>query len=373
MFMSLGKILFRKKLLLNIIVIIQLGIALIISNVLIGSYNKVYQAYDQTYHYSDDTVFFAPMKINGAAVINVDFEYLELNNIDFEYLPKEFDGSRANVLCYGENTFNGLNKQLKSGTWPSSLLSNGKIECVTLNKMLSIGDTFVEQIGEETFSFIVVGKMDNNPLVLSSSRSSHLMQADMLFYDYSINRSSKAIICCNASIAEAIGTYGNALLFFNNVEDNIKNVAIENLRNTGNVIKMETIRQNSDDELSQIIKSFLPLVVCFSLMGMIAIVGMSLLNILKNKDVFSVYFICGMNKKEEFLLNLGYMMWMVLGVAIVTLILFIACNIFGVIDKLSYLSGFNQLVFSMIYLLLVTLFAAGSSLIFLNHANISEF
>lgn len=370
MFITLGRLVFKKNIILNIIVIIQLGIALIISIILIGTYNKMYQAYNYTYNYSEDTVFFSPMKINGSPVINVDFEYLQLNNISMEFLSKKFDGKTADILCYDEKTFNGLKKQLKSGVWASSLISNGMIECVAIDDIFSIGDTFSEQIKENIFTFIVVGKLAKNSLVISSSRSSYLMQADMLFYEYS--SIGKAVICSNSSIAEATGNYGNALIFFNNADENIKNKTIENLRNSGNAITMETIRENTDNELVLTVKGFLPLAICFAIMGLIAIIGMSLLNILKNSDVFSAYFICGMNRKNAFLLNLGYMIWMIFGIIIATLILFILCSVFDIINKLNYLPGVNQICFSVLFLTLITLIATSISFAFLKRENISK-
>ncbi len=372
MFLTQGKMLFRKNFWLNLIVVFQIGLALIMMNIILGTYNKVNQAYDFTYEYSSDSAFFTPMRISGNIDINLDFNYLNSTNTKFEFLSKRLEGNFSSIFSYGERTCEGLKGQLKSGKWFNQAEITSDIECVIIGNRFSIGDNFTEKVGNRTFSFIVVGKLGNSAVLISPSKSSASMQADMLFYDHVSKRDGLAIICCSQIVAEAAGTYGNAFVYFDSNNHETKDVVIDYINNTGNIITMDQIRQNSDEELSFMLKAYLPLAVCFATMGFISLIGISVLNILKNKSVYSVYFICGMNKKDGFLLNLGYMFWIVLGIIIVTLILFILCNLVGIIDNTTYMTSSNQFMLSGAFLLIVSLIIAAISSMILKPKSISD-
>lgn len=62
MYMSLGRLLFERKRLLNTIVIIQLGIALAIGNLLIGNFDRAYASREFTEIFDDRTAFFTTLK-----------------------------------------------------------------------------------------------------------------------------------------------------------------------------------------------------------------------------------------------------------------------------------------------------------------------
>ncbi len=366
MYISLGRMLFSKNALLNIIVVFQLGVALIISNILIGSYNKTYQAYSFTENYADNAAFFSPMRIGTETEVNIDYNMLADEGTEIEFLSKIAEGEKTNIFCYGEKTFTGLASQLTAGKRITGARADGFIHCISIGNKYSVGESFTETVGDKAFSFLVTGVISGSAMVISPSRSSSVMRADMLFYEYDAGEDGHAVICSSESLADAVGTYGNALVF------GVTDRSAEQLKKTGKVITMAEIRSNSDEELSLEIKSYLPLAICFGLLGFASAVSMAIMNILGNKKVFSVYFVCGMSRKDSVFLNLGYMLWMIFGIIITTLILFIFGNLTGIINDGGYLAGVNNFIFSLGYILSALAITSAMSFAILKPSDISE-
>lgn len=366
MFMSLGRLLFDKKRLLNIIVIIQLGIALTIANVLIGNYNKIHQAYNFTKNYDDSAGFFTLALINTELETSIDYDLLDAENSSIEFFAKSVEGSKSQIFCYGENTCEGLKSQLSAGEWSPDGQSVGVIDCVIIGSGYKIGDTFSEKVGSKTFSFRVSGTLGDKAMIIDPGRSSSSMSAERLFYEYDSAKNGTAIICFSDALADAAGTYGNSFVF------GLTDISAEHLGNRGNLFTMPEIRENSDEDLSYTVSGFLPLAIAFCLMGLVAAICMACMNLLANKKVFDVYFIVGMSKLDAFFLNLGYMCWVIFGIVILTLVLFILCNLTGITDGESYLAGFNNFLFSLGYLLAIALGTSAASLLILKPSDISK-
>ena len=361
MFMILGKLLLKKKLWLNLIVILQLAFVLTVANVLIGNFNKSHKNSELTKCYEDSTAFFSPMRIDGEAQIDIDYELLKKEGTQIEFLPNKIEGDQVQIFCYGTHTFQGLRSQLETGEWPIEQYSDGYVNCIVIGNKYSIGDIFAEEIDGRTVSFRVCGSVGEKATLISPSKSSYSMSADLLFFDYNASKSGSAIICSSDEIANPVKTRGNAMVFYTTEN------SVAHLQNTGKVFGMQQLRNNSNEELLWVIKSFLPLAVCFCLMGAVAVVGMACMNILANRQVFEVYFRCGMTKKDGFLLNLGYMCWMILGIAITTVVLFVLFALVGTVDSANYLVGINQFVFSIGYLTVIAVLTALISLPMLNY------
>lgn len=366
MFMSLGRLLFDKKRLLNIIVIIQLGIALIIANVLIGNYNKIYQSYNFTKNYDDSVGFFTLELIKTEPETSIDYDLLATENTYIEFFARRVEGSRAQIFCYGENTCEGLKSQLKKGEWSIDKNCGTVIDCVVIGNGYEIGDTFTESVGSKTFTFRVSGTLGDKAMIINPGRRSSVMSAEMLFYEYNANKNGTAIICSSDALSDAAGTYGDSLAF------GLTDISDEHLRNRGNLFTMPEMRKNSDEDLSYTASGFLPLALAFCLVGLASAVCMAFMNLLANKKVFDVYFRVGMRKIDAFLLNLGYMCWVIFGIVIVTLFLFIFCNLTGITDSESYLAGFNNYLFSLGYLLAIAFGTSASSLLILKPTDISK-
>ncbi len=363
MFMMLGKMLFQKRLWLNLVVILQLAFVLTAANVLIGNFNKSHEVSELTKYYEESTAFFSPMRINGEAEIAIDYDLLAKEGTLIEFLPYKAEGNNVQVFCYGTNTLKGLKTQLKVGEWPTEQHTNGYINCVIIGNKYNVGDVFSDVIGGKTFPFRVCGSIGEKATLISPSRNSYTMGADFLFFDYNATKSGSAVICCSDEIANQTGTRGNAMVFFTTA------ASAEHLQNTGKVFSMQQLRNNTNEELLWVTKSFLPLAICFCLIGGIAVIGMACMNILADRQVFEVYFRYGMTKKDGFLLNLGFMCWIILGIIIVTVVLFCLCALAEIIDSTNYLIGMNHFVFSAGYLMAIAVLSALTSLPMLKYLN----
>ncbi len=366
MFVSLGRLLYKKHIVLNLIIVVQLTIALLIGNILLGNYNKMSAPTAFLSEFNENTAFFSPMRIAGKPKIDIDYSLLTNEGTVIEFLPKSVETYSVNVFCYGPYTCNILKTQLKNGEWTPGVNGNGEINCVTIGNAYRKGDSFTEQIGNKVFVFRVVGTFGNTAVVINSARSSSEMRANVLLTEYDSSAYGTAIVCCSESIATEAATYGNAMVY------SLSNISSQHLKNNGKLTTIQQIKNNSCEELQLSIRSYLPLAICFGLSGLLATISMTCLNLLKDKKVYDVYFVCGMNKKDAFLLNLGYMVWMVISVIIFTLILYLICVLSGIIMQSDYLIGANQFVFSITYLFVLTLFTSVLSMIVMKPKNISE-
>lgn len=304
------------------------------------------------------------MKIGSGYVADIDYALIEREGATIEFLPSKIEGNSVNIFSYGIQTCEGLKPQLKSGAWISER-TDGVSECVVIGNKYKIGDTFSEKVGNKTFSFFVTGSLGKTATVISSSRSSSAMRADMLFYEYDSNKNGTAVICCSSEVIDASGTYGNAFVFGST------EAVCEHLLDTGNVFSMAEIRNNSDEELSLKIKSFLPLAICFAIMGLIATVGMVCMNLLGNKRITDVYFTCGMSRKESVLLTLGYMCGIVFAEIIVSAVIYLVCRL-AFIDNSVYQAKINNYIFSDAFLMFEIVVSVLISLITIKPSDVSE-
>lgn len=61
--LTAGRLMFAKKLALNLIMSVAIGLALFFCNMLICNFNGILQANAPTYFYQDETLYFQPMRI----------------------------------------------------------------------------------------------------------------------------------------------------------------------------------------------------------------------------------------------------------------------------------------------------------------------
>ena len=354
MYMSLGRLLFERKRLLNTIVIIQLGIALAIGNLLIGNFDRAYASREFTEIFDDRTAFFTTLKHPyGEDATEIDYALLDSEGASLEPFVRKVEGSKTQIFAYGEKTARILiDSQLKEGEWqdPATV---GTIDCAIIGGGYRLGETFSQSVGDKSLVFRVVASLGSSATVINTSRASSSMTADRLFYEYNANKSGTAIICLSEPFAAA-GTYENGMVF------NLTDGAEEYLNSIGKVFDMARLCENSREELTHSSGLLLPLFIFFCLMGLVSAVCMEFMNILANKGIFTVYFRVGMTRRDAFLINLGYMTWIIIGVIAAATVIFLLGWLSEIIDRDAFSLGIGNLLFSLGYLLTT---AAGTSLV----------
>lgn len=138
MFLSLGRLLYKKHFLLNLILVAQLTVALLIGNTLVGNYNKAEAPVSFLDAFDDGTAYFTPLSIGGKVDLDIDYELLKNSGTTIEFLPKTVETMSANIYCYGQKTCNVLKNQLQKGQWTPSE-TDGKINCITIGNAYATG------------------------------------------------------------------------------------------------------------------------------------------------------------------------------------------------------------------------------------------
>lgn len=365
MYLGLGRLLCKQHKLLNFIVIAQLAVALLIGNILVGNYNKSAEPIAFLSAFDDDAAFFSPLTIAGKPKADIDYNLLSGEGTTIEFLPKKAETMFFDVFCYGQKTCEVLKKQLRKGQWTPNDNDN-EIACVTIGNGYDIGESFSAQIKGVSFSFKVVGTLGRKAMLINSSRNSSYMRADTLLAEYDSAKSGTAVVCCSKELAAHVGTYGNAMVF------DVSSNAAQHLGNNGKLTSARQMRDNSVEDLKLSVQSYLPLAICFGACGFLSVVSMTCLNLLKDKKVYDVYFVCGMNKKDAFGINFGYMVWIIACVVVMTLALYVLCALAGIVNSSVYLVKPNQFILSAAYLLLLVVVASVLSLTVIKQRNISE-
>lgn len=376
MYIKFGFKLFKKNILLNIIIILQLSITIILTNVMVSRYNGFNEVLSLTKDFSLENTYLYMPAVNqdrfNERIINIQ-ELLEKykNEITLEQtMPSNFDsddGNKYEIIGYGEKMSECLNMPIKKGCWFNDVETDDYIPCVALG-MHELGDIinlslvyesdedledkkhdglnekdFINkestQISEDDLTnnknndvnngvnvqFKVVGIIDYNSNILKFMTSSNNPSLDVLFEK---NSSDKQILLFNQrdlnkfNVNTVFNQYQNSILYLNsNNPQTVQNI-VEDFQDQMWLISFKQAHTESIDQLLTQIEGILPLIISIFLVGIVSMLCLTLLNTYNNMRIFSIYYLCGMNWKSNILICLGYVFFQIFGTISLTAILF---------------------------------------------------
>ncbi len=254
------------------------------------------------------------------------------------------------VLSLGDISSSILKPQLSKGNWFSEDVKNGFIECVVItnDKNLKIGDTLkfaeigvlkdeegkvLDLIFTYQYKFKVVGFLANGSKVLNfrvrTSPAEALIMSDIFeTINYTENnffeelgskvthvgdyykKPQLTILCASKAIyGNQLGntpqrSHGeNALFKFSDgVSEQEKQQILSELKLEAGIVSFEQLRQKELLLAKNQVARYLPVLLCFMVMIIVGSICVSILSMIKNKDTFKAYILCGMSLKKGILI-----------------------------------------------------------------------
>ncbi len=326
MYLKLGFHLFTKKLLFNVMTILQLCVTLILMNLLIGKVN--YQAINlhAMKNFPAQSVYFnmAASSIGDTeARLNKVQELIgeHQGELTAEQVTRSY-GTAGDALYtlvgYGEKTLQYWELPVK-GKKPAAVKNGDRIPCLAYEGVHKIGEILPLQLldnQEVSLTFEIVGLLGRDTKLLDISVSSNDAQFDMFFgepdpgLDYLI---------FNQACVPALQRYNarlNSIVYFEDIRmDRIDEIVDEFNRYTW-MPSIHAMRDTSLETVWTYVESFLPLFICLFMVGFLSTFSLTIMNAVKNMRTFSIFYICGMHWMDSVGICLGYIACLVLGVGI---------------------------------------------------------
>ena len=332
-------------------------------------YYDVTSSLSDSYFYSpgDEASYYDE---NSAVIRYLNDEKIELSRVQTNswlsgYDPTVEDPLRSwlncdytldNIYIVGPAVSEMMSVQLKSGRWFTDGKEDGVIECVIvgderlfpIGTVLDLGEfRFVkpDEDSSEPGGYViankvrlrVVGSCGTSAEALEMSAWTtppEAMELSMLFeslnygsdnffeslsapYKSSSDSDDKpelSVICSSAAMYDSvIGAPENAssvkravFSFTENVTEQEKQQIIAEMKNEASVIAVETLRENQLKAFNATLLQYLPLLMCFTVLVVVGVIGSAILNMSDNRRVFQSCFICGMSVRQGCLSVLAY-------------------------------------------------------------------
>ncbi len=336
MYIRFGYKLFKKNLLISILIILKLSITLIIANTQIAEYNSFSEVFSLTKNFPEkNTYLFSPSPSDNDDIkaINSLFDkYKDKIIVESPAQSIFYDKNniKHEIIGYGDKTSELLNMRVK-GKWYTEETYDDYISCVvssgysigeTINLFLS--DSHDEKSGE--LNFKVVGVLKNNSDLLRFNTAGNNPMVEYLFEKS--NKDTPAILfnlkeLSKFGISAEENTVNNSLVFIKDeYSEEVYDIA-NDFRDFSWFTSLEAAKAESQLQLSYRMKGILPMVMAILLVGIVSMVCMAIMKIYYNMRQFSVYCICGMKPKASLLICMWYIIIQIAAILLSSSLIFL--------------------------------------------------
>lgn len=316
MYLNYGFHIFSKNLIANIILIIQLTVSIILMNITLGLYNEAYSKLDVLSGFNSDSVVYQNSSDKLLSEQNIEEYKKELNitdNIKLEPIMNGFSSSDngAVMFCaYGSNTSRSMRLTIKSGQWYEDCKKDTEyINTVVYgSSKYNVGETYTMKLcnfateEQKAFKFKITGIIDEKTGVILGNTGSNSISVKEMFETFnSENYGADYLFLFNYEDNSDIKnylTFSSSLFAYSNDNSAISTQDINNMKKLGQTFTIREISDNTKDGLQSEMHSVFPSAISITLIGVIGIICLIILNTIKCKKVFAVYFICGMKWKD---------------------------------------------------------------------------
>ncbi len=292
--LTLGWKLLTRNLLLSLITAFQLMLSLFFCNVAIGYQNCVAAVNGPLSAFSDGAYYYQSMFRDERAQ---EIEEKLPSSWRMEFLCSPWETEAGDALFYvGKETAERFRGQLKEGVWcTEAALNDSAIPCVTPGKKYGPGDTFaVSAPNGEQLTLRVVGRTGECFTLLNAAVSATDPTSDYISLTVRADGKSAGIIVCDTRL-KAPGAEGrNAVVFPPDGAEQAEIDAVsERLKEEGRLHSFAEIFRLTEETFSPLYALIMPISVCFTAAAFLSAVAMSALNIIRNRELLSVYFRTG--------------------------------------------------------------------------------
>lgn len=325
MYLRLGFHIFSKNLIANIILIIQLAVSIILLNIVMGIYNEANSKLEILSGFDlDNTVYqclvdelisepnIGKYKEKLAVSDDIKIEPIMAGTATSEY------GS-ACCVAYGNNTSASMRLPMKSGLWYDDCeKEDGCINAVVLgDSRYKIGDVYemtffdYSSSSEKTYSFKITGIADENTGVVMGNKAANILNTKVMFETFDKTEyGGDALLLFDyqdLDIEERLFCQPSLFAFSENGAS-MSEKDIDAFKGFGSTFTMRNIYDNTKEELKSEIHGVLPIAIAITFIGIIGIICLVILNTLKSRRAFAVYFICGMRWKSCIKIIIGHIL-----------------------------------------------------------------
>lgn len=325
MYLRLGFHIFSKNLIANIILIIQLAVSIILLNIVMGIYNEAYSKLEILSGFDLDNTVYQCLVDELISEPNIG-KYKEKlgvsDDIKIEPIMEGAAMSEYGSLCcvaYGSNTSTSMRLPMKSGLWYDDCeKEDGCINAVVLgDSRYKIGDVYemtffdYSSSSEKTYSFKITGIADENTGVVMGNKAANILNTKVMFEIFDKTEyGGDALLLFDYQDSDIEGQLFclPSLFAFSENGAYMSEKDIDAFKRFGSTFTMRNIYDNTKEELKSEIHGVLPIAISITFIGIIGIICLVILNTLKSRKTFAVYFICGMRWKSCIKIIIGHIL-----------------------------------------------------------------
>ena len=302
-------------------------------------------------HTFDDVTFICTnVNYNETFEDYIDIEYLKSIGTIIEPYCNQSDWENGGYFTYHKNTLELFRKYLKYGKWfgETENIDSDAIETVIIGDKKLVGTYYYKEIDNDSYKFYITGSFGNDFFYLNNTYASQGESAKMVTR-FIADKDRIGFFFCKDNCPECFtDNYSMAICYINDnydlTMDYLKDFIFSHTT-TDNIYK-------GDKELIDIFHALtMPLIISFSVLGIITLISMLSLNIKKQLPEFKQYFKFGMNKKHIFLAGTTYFIIVMFFILVAFLLALILIKRY----ILEYFSG--EVIFNFYNILFTLLFS----------------
>jgi hypothetical protein len=313
----------------------QLALAIIIANFLLGKYNALSEVLKITAKFSDEDTYMYMPSLFDSESRGEKLKFLldkYKSEIIFEQSIGGFywanDGKEYEICALGDTTSRTLVDSTTTGKWYTDAAASPYVPCVTYYQDHELGDIIKLNMDNHLVEFRVVGTVSKSANILKFRAASNLPKLELMFENNWENSPYPLILFNQADIPYEFDVIAdsNALVYFRTDNNTIRENILQELRDIVWVVPLKDARFQSKDQLMIHVKTLAPMIVSIFLVGLVSTLCLTVLNSIRHMRIVSIYYISGMSWISNLVAFIIYMVLQIAGVCLVVYAFFLFNN-----------------------------------------------
>ena len=339
----IAQFLFRKKLFLNVLAILQLALCLGLTNYIYGLNNHYYNGYNDTFKFDNASIFKSTTGLTYSYFI--DKESFEATNSQIEYIYHSVKADKYLISFYGEKTLHNYESYLITKKIEDKTDSN-VINCFVVGDKSLLNSVITIKIGTQ-YNFYVCGVLSPKTKRISDNTDSSYLTPGDVFVDFDKNLTN--IICIDKG-NESL--HHNQITIAAMVYYGQKSQAEKMISKFGTLYTMSELRDNVDYSSDGIVQRvFYHVSYGTGILAFLSILCISILNINDSKEEFLTFKSTGI--KPFHILVISSIYTLIFNICLLPLsafVFYLSKTLFGI--NISPLLGINNLFFTLLVIVI---------------------
>lgn len=299
----------------SVAIVVQLAISIVLMNFSIAMFNYVSIRINTISNFDHSKTLYY---MNKSSMNNEDLKVIKskLNDSEIEAIyncgfVNPQDGINIYACAYGNRTSEQLSFKMKKGVWYESDKQSGIINAVAYEDSdFDVGDIYEtnlynkEQKNMKSVKIRITGIVDNKCGVLDDSMATNYLDANSLFENvYYDSIATNNLFLFNYNDLKQFNISLDELYLESDMfiysDSSETDIYIQRLSDYGNTSSFQTVLDNSNEELAKNLHTIFPMSIGVLFTGVMGAECLIILNNLKNRRRFAVFYICGMKWSDS--------------------------------------------------------------------------